>query len=222
MNKRLLLIVPIFLAAGCSGSGSEMDARAVPADAKITDVKEPPINAETRFAAGQLAESMSRWTQAIEQYNLAVEVDPKHQQALYRLGILNAQEKNYPAAIEAWEKYLKATNYSGKAYGNLGFCYELSGDYEKAEATYKKGIERAHKDQLCRVNYGLMLAKQGRTNEAFVQLKAVLPTASAHYNMGSIYEAQGKMAQAKMEYTRSLEADPTFFEAQQRLAAIQE
>lgn len=222
MNKRLLLLAPILLAAGCSSSDSQMDARAIPADAKINEVKEQPINADTRYAAGQLAESMSRWNQAIEQYNLAVDFDPKHQQSLYRLGILNVQQKNYPAAIEAWEKYLKATNYSPKAYGNLALCYELSEDFEKAEATYKKGIERAPKDQLCRVNYGLMLAKQGRTNEAFMQLNAVLKPAEAHYNMGSIYEAQGKLAQAKMEYTRALEADPTFFDAQQRLAGIQD
>lgn len=221
MNKRLLLIVPILI-AGCSNKGAEMDARAVPADAKIVEVKEPPINAETRYAAGQLAESMSRWNQAIEQYSMAVEIDPTHQPSLWRLAMLNIQEKNYPAAIDALEKYLKATNYSAKAYGNLGAAYELSGDYEKAEATYKKGIERSPKDQLCRVNYGLMLAKQDRVNEAFAQFNAVLPPAAAHYNMGSIYEAKGKMAQAKMEYTRALEADPTFFDAQQRLADIRD
>jgi tetratricopeptide (TPR) repeat protein len=219
MTPRFLLIVPLLLVLGCQSD--RPDSRAIPADAKFTEAKEPPITADTRYAAGLLAESGGAPSKAIVQYSEAVKLDPKHQASLYRLGIVHAQLKDFPAAIEAWQQYIIATDYAAPAYGNLGFCYELAGDAEKAEQSYKKGIERSPKDQLCRVNYGLMLARMGKANDALVQLKAVLKPAEAHYNLGSIYEQQGKTAQAKLEYTRALEADPTFFDAQQRLAAME-
>jgi tetratricopeptide (TPR) repeat protein len=219
MTKRYLLTVPLLFVLGCQSD--RPDSRAIPADAKFTEAKEPPITADTRYAAGLLAESGGQPAKAVVQYAEAVKLDPKHQASLYRLGILHAQLKDFPAATDAWQKYVVATDYSASAYGNLGFCYELAGDAEMAEQSYKKGIEQSPKDQLCRVNYGLMLARLGKTNDALVHLKAVLKPAEAHYNLGSVYEQQGKTAQAKLEYTRALEADPTFFDAQQRLAAME-
>ena len=221
MNQSFLpFAAAVLMLVGCASD--KPDPRIVPADAKFEQAKEEQITADTRLAAGQLAEAGGQVDKAIIQYQEALKLDPKHQQALYRLGILYTQKKDFPPAIEAWKKYIEVTDYAASAYGNLGFCYELSGDGESAEYTYKKGIERSPKDQLCRVNYGLMLARMGRPGEALVQLKAVLKPAEAHYNLGSIYEQQGKNNQAKLEYTRALEADPTFFDAQQRLAAIGE
>jgi tetratricopeptide (TPR) repeat protein len=221
MTKRLLLIIPVLLATGCTNhSEGTADRSAIPADAKFTDVKDPAINAETHYAAGNLAESMDQPAKAIQQYQAAVAIDPKHKQALYHLALLQTNAKDFPAALETWDKYLAATNYSAIAYANKALCYQMSDDYEKAEQTFKLGIERSPKDEMCRVNYGLMLARQGRMNDALMQLQVVLPPAAAHYNLGSIYEIQGKSAQAKMEYTRSLEADPTFFDSQQRLADL--
>jgi tetratricopeptide (TPR) repeat protein len=221
MPKRLLLIVPILLAAGCSNhTDTPANPSAIPADAKFTEAKDPAITADTHFAAGNLAESMDQPAKAMQQYEATIKLDPRHEKALYRLAILQTNSKDFVAALETWQKYVVATNHAAAAYGNLALCYEMSGDIEKAELTYKKGIEHSAKDELCRVNYGLMLARLGRTNEALVQLQAVLTPAAAHYNLGSVYELQGKAAQAKLEYTRALEADPTFFDAQQRLADL--
>ncbi len=223
MNKRLAIFLPAVLLVGCTSGKEGYDAHSgVPDGAKVTMATDPDITADTRYAAGQMAEGSNRPEMAIAQYEKALETDPKHAASLYRLGVLHAQRQEYPAAIEAWKKYIKATNDSAAGWGNLGFCYELMADPEHAEAAYKKGIEREAKSQICRVNYGLMLARLGHANEAIAQFEAVLSPSAAHYNVGSVYEQQKKFAQAKMEYTRSLELDPTFFDAQQRLASLGE
>ena len=141
-------------------------------------------------------------------------------EALFRLGIDYAKLKQYPQAIATWKQYIKTTNESASGYSNLALCQELSGDGTSAEASFRKGIERDPKNEPCRVNYGLMLAKQGRISEAVLQLQAVLPPADVHYNLGSVYEQQGKIEQARAEYQEAIKLDPKHNDAQLRLASL--
>src|SRR5215203_6008458 len=46
---------------------------------------DPPFTADTRFAAGQLAESQNAPAAAVEQYREALKVNPKHQPSLFRI-----------------------------------------------------------------------------------------------------------------------------------------
>jgi tetratricopeptide (TPR) repeat protein len=149
-----------------------------------------------------------------------VKLKPRHDAAWYRLGVLHAQLKQYPKAIEAWEQYVRVTNGSAVAYGNLGFCYEVSGNRDQAENAYRKGIQKDPSNRSCRVNYGLMLTRAGREAEALEQFRAVLTEAEAHYNVGSIYEQKGMKDQARAQYRRALELNPKLWEAETRLVQM--
>ncbi len=223
------LMMPVITsaAAGCAANGRDGDAPE--ADARVqaqtktafdTD-KEPSITLDTRFAAGQLAEGQNNPAVAIKQYEEALKLKPDHVPSLYRLGVVFAQLKQYPKAVETWKKYIKATHNSASGYGNLGFCQELAGDFKAAEGTYLKGIAKDGRNQPCRVNYGLMLARQDRMTDAITHLRAVLTPAEVSYNLGSIHEQRGHKEQAKAEYEKALALDPEFLDARARLAAIQ-
>jgi tetratricopeptide (TPR) repeat protein len=212
----------VLWSAGCgprhnAPTAAPHDAGAV---AAADDAPEPSITARTRFAAGQLAESQNNLPRAIEQYEYALRTDPDHQPSLYRLGVVYAQAKQHAKAIEAWKRYVKATGNSAAAYANLGFCHELAGQPQDAEAAYQRGIARDPRSEPCRVNYGLMLARLGRTSEAVIQLQAVLPPAAVQYNLASVHEQQGNREQAKAGYRKALELDPTFADARARLTAL--
>ena len=62
---------------------------------------------------------------------------------------------------------------------------------------------------------------QGRRAEALTQLQTVLSPAEAHYNLGSVYELQGKNDQAAADYRKALELDPQFQDAKSRLTALE-
>jgi len=203
-------------AAGARGSGQSGRAGAF----EVTR-RDPPIAADTRFAAGQLAESRGAFAQAAEQYQQAIQLDPKHSEAMFHLGVVYATMKKYPEAIGVWKRYMKLTGESPQAYSNLGFCYELAGRPEDAEQAYQRGIQKHPTASACHVNYGLMLVRRGRVGEGKLQLGAVLKPAEVHYNLGSVYETQGKKAQAKAEYRQALELDPQFTDATTRLAELE-
>jgi len=149
-----------------------------------------------------------------------VAIKPGHLGALYRLGVLYAEKKDYPKAVDAWQQYVQATGETATAYADLAFCQELAGEPEKAEAAYQAGIAREAKNIPCRVNYGLMLARRGKMTEAVGQWRWVLSEAEIHYNLGSVYASQGDKEQARMEYKKALELDPKLTDAESRVAAL--
>ncbi|MGE5610398.1 MAG: tetratricopeptide repeat protein [Bacillota bacterium] len=188
--------------------------------ARFEKSEDPPIAAETRYAAGQLAESQRNPTTAIQQYREALKIQPNHLPSLFRLAVVYAQVGSYADAVATWQIYLKETNNDPVAWANLGFCHELAGNTKEAEEAYQQGIAKDPKSNPCRVNYGLMLARAGRTTQAIIQLQAVLPEAQVHYNLGAIHEQQGHLAEAKAEYRKAMELDPNLAEAKLRLAAL--
>jgi tetratricopeptide (TPR) repeat protein len=214
-----LLLVLALASAGCQTNKTSTAKRGVKSD--FESAEDPPLSAQTHYAAGQLAESQNNFPSAVRQYEASLVVDSTHEKSLYRLGVLYSQAKEYNKAIEMWRKYAKVTKDSPTAMSNLGFCCELAGRNDDAEAAYRKGIAKDPNNVPCRINYGLMLARHGHTNEATLQLQTVLSPAEVHYNLASVYQAQGRKEQARQEYKKALELNPNFEEARQRMALIE-
>jgi tetratricopeptide (TPR) repeat protein len=186
------------------------------------DYNEPSISAATFFAAGQLAEARGNYKVAAEQYTKAAETDAGYLMAIYRLGVVYSRAKDWNNAVATWNRYIEETNGTASAYSNLGFCYELMGDGANAEEAYKKGLVRDPKNQPCRVNYGLMLARHSRYDEAQQQFAMVLTEAEGHFNIASIMEQQGRIKEAKTEYQIALKLDPFLSDAKNRLANVEQ
>jgi tetratricopeptide (TPR) repeat protein len=224
------MVFVAFLVAGCSNSSNNGTMTGVSGDQaeKINGERnafetsqDPPITAETHYAAGQLAESQGDAAAAIKQYKEALKLDPKHGKSLYREAVCYSQLKKFPDAVATWKKYIEITGGGANGYSNLGFCHELAGEIDEAESAYLRGIEKESKNLACRTNYGLMLARLGRTAEATLQLQVVLSPADVHYNLASVLEHQNRKEAAKAEYRKALELNPTMQDAQVRLSELE-
>lgn len=189
-------------------------------DSEQGQAAEPDLNADTHYAAGQLAESTGNHAAAILQYEKALALKNDHLPALYRMGVVLTRSGKHDRALETWKRYVKASGETAAAYSNLGFCHEMAGNKVEAERAYRKGIERDGRSQPCRVNYGLMLARQGRTDEARQQLCTVLKPDEVAYNLAAVYEQAGDLLQAKSELQRAVQANPRNLAAQAKLAAL--
>jgi tetratricopeptide (TPR) repeat protein len=222
MNIRVTLVATLLItfAAGCSSQKPQNQSTLPTPVVEFEKTKDPPMRAQTHFAAGQLAESQGHLEKAAQQYRRALGIDAKYTEAMFRLGIVYTQLQSFPNALQIWNDYVKATKGSANAYGNLGFCEEVAGDPAAAEAAYIKGIAKDPTNEACHVNFGLMLARHGRTNEGLLQLQTVLPPAKAHYDLASVYESLNRKEEAKAEYSKALELDPSLIDAKSKLATL--
>jgi len=224
MIKRSFLPLAV-LAATLTGCTKSSMNSTPPPNAMLADdtpLSNQPINSDTRFAAGQLAEARGDYSAAIIQYRKCLLRDRNDTRAIYRLGCVYATIGKYTESIDMWHRYLKLTNDSPNGYSNLAYTEELAGKPAEAEFDYKQGISKDPTNEPCRINYGLMLARHGRTGEAVIQLQAVLTPAQVHFNLAEVYEIAHRTEMAKIEYEESLALDPTFIDARNKLASLGE
>ena len=183
-------------------------------DAKSFEKKMTP---ETHIVAAQLAETQDRAEEAADQYRKALKLDPNNTTALYGLARLYTVKGQFDQAIPAWERYVRATNEDPSAWNNLARCQELALQWSEAEASYKRALQRDPDNKQSLINYGLMMAKRDRIEEAQVWLGKALKPQEVAYNIASVFEIRGMHQEAKAHYMEALRIDPEFKEAQFRL-----
>jgi tetratricopeptide (TPR) repeat protein len=204
--------------AGCKSSN---DARAqrdeVPADAKVELIKSVGPNANVHVAAGDLAVGQNKLDEAFKQYDKALQLEPNCKAALFKLATIYTYQENWDVAIATWQKYVDATNQSAGGYINLGRANELAQRWKPAEVAYLRAVNREPTNKAARVNYGILLAKRDRVDEAEAQLSQALKPAEVQYDLASVYELKRNFAAATAGYEKAIALDPNFVPAQQRL-----
>jgi tetratricopeptide (TPR) repeat protein len=202
-------------------SNNSQASQATPDPRDVPLAPAPKLSSNTYFAAGQFAETQGKPQDALKHYIEALKADPNNLAALYRTGVVYTELKQYDQAVNTWQKYIRQTNNAADAYGNLGFTYELAGRPADAEAAYQAGIARDPENILCRTNFGLMRAREDRVEEALKIWKPVLTDAEMHYNLGSVYQLEGRKLEAQIEYQKALDLDPKMEDAKSRLASCE-
>jgi DNA-directed RNA polymerase subunit alpha len=99
-------------------------------------------NAEFHYQEGGIAEAEGDTARAARSYERAVELDPSHTGALFRLGFLNDLAGNDHEAIGYYEKCLKHPPVGKGVLYNLGVLYEDNGQFDKAAECYRR-LQRA-------------------------------------------------------------------------------
>jgi len=128
-------------------------------------------------------------------------------------------------AIAAEERALQLDPSLMRAHVNLIILYGRAGDFQKAEEHYQAALKlNPDKYPDAFYNYGVLLLKEGKPNEAqaaFVEALKINPLyADAHNDLGYLLEREGRLEQAAAEYRAAVEARPDFRKARYNLARI--
>ena len=189
----------------------------------------PKVTAETYFAAGQFHETsvVSRTDQretpderqrrlktqrklATTQYEKALALDPSHGPSLFRLGALSTEAGEHEQAMDYWQRYVDATGGTATAWTNLAVAAEVAGQRGEAEEAYRNAITADPADRTPRVNLGMLLAKDGRLQEAAAQLSSVLEPAAVHWHLAHALEDRGDMTAANRHFRAAASLDPQY------------
>lgn len=121
-------------------------------------------------------------------------------------------QNQFADAIECYltDVHSKNKKISENAWLKLADCYRITGEFEKAEATYKKIVKRKKKNPDSYMNYGLSLKNSAKFEEAKQQFEEYIKLKPSD-PMGPIYLRSCDSAQRWLDLTigkevKSLEA----------------
>jgi tetratricopeptide (TPR) repeat protein len=184
-------------------------------------VRRSPNDPVLRVRYGEALGAMGKFQQAIDQFNAALKIDPKHLGATLDLGMVAQLTKNYSAAETYYLKVISLTDgqdYSNvnpsreQAYFNLGTIMLEQKRWADA-AGYLKAALRIRSDA-SDTYYNLAKAYQGLgdPDAAIQQLETGLQFdpgyAEAHYFLGTLYQAKNDDVNASYQYAQAVKDAP--------------
>ena len=160
--------------------------------------------------------------QAIEQYQLALKLDPAS--ADIRIDFANALGKQgkMAEAIQYYEQALQLDPDSAKAHFDLGNVLAGQGKWAEAIQHYERAVELMPNQAAMHINLGNVLAQQGQWDEATEQYQRALQLDPnqpvAQMNLGNALLRRGKTTEAIQHLERAVELNPDYAEGQYNLA----
>jgi predicted O-linked N-acetylglucosamine transferase (SPINDLY family) len=126
-------------------------------------------------------------------------------------------------AAEAYREAVRCQPDCLEAWFNLGVTEKERGRDEEAVAAYTRAVELRPDFAEGFNNLGVALRALGRlreAEEAFRTALAIREFPMPHYNLGWVYDQQGRPAEAAAAYRRAIDLDPSFLAAQVDLAEL--
>ena len=162
-----------------------------------------------------------RTTEAMENYRLALKINPAYEDALNNLGYALAGQKKYAEAIPLYEAALRIKPMHAEVHNNLGNALSETGKIDDAIQHYLIALQQKPDHADAHNNLGIALAMKGKLDEAIPHFHEAIrckPSyASAHSNLGNALAVQHKLDEAIKEYLESLRLKPDDAQAHNNL-----
>jgi len=185
---------------------------------------------------GEIALQEGRHALAIQYLEAALTAHPEADRLHYMLGMAyrglgdDAKARDHLAQRgmvgiqppDPWSDALRELIRGERLYLQRGALAYRAGQFQEAEAAYRRALEANPESITARVNLGVMLYQQGDLAGAiglFSEVLAVQPdNRVARFNLGRLRLLQGDAAAAARELAQAVAADPKDLEAQWLLA----
>lgn len=189
------------------------------------DTKKEVLDAEAYYEKGNYYYEQGDYDRAIENYNMAIILNPRFLECYFNRALCYYNKKNYDKAIEDYTKAIEIDPDNPMIYNNRGDAYYRKQDFEKAIADYNKATSLNPEYLKAYYNRGLAYASMQDYEsgvENFTKVIELDPNFVEAYNArGLAYEFLEKYDEAIADYQKALEINPNFTEAQEHLAAAQ-
>ncbi|HUJ88749.1 MAG TPA: protein kinase, partial [Syntrophorhabdales bacterium] len=102
----------------------------------------------------------------------SVTLDPKEAQGYFQLGLAYVKLKEYPKALETYQKVAEIDPNFPDIYFNLGYAYAVNKEYAKAEEMYSRVVtfSPTYLDEAL-FNLAMVQEKQGKRKESMANLE---------------------------------------------------
>jgi len=155
-------------------------------------------------------------------YEKVLKIDSSNLDAIFLLGSLFLQTKNFHKAITLLEKAISIQPRHANSYQNLGFAYIELGEFEKAKELFIQAIkiEPNHGDAHFNLaNAHKQLRDFKKAKEFYEKTIKIQPTnPSAYNNYANVCKQLGEFPKAINSYNKAIELQPNHARAHHNLA----
>ncbi|MBM3964937.1 MAG: tetratricopeptide repeat protein [Planctomycetes bacterium] len=160
----------------------------------------PGDNRELKIIAADQMSKHGFWSDAVDLYLQAEAMAPKKPKLDAQLAPAFAGAGQFPESIQRYRHLLKEDSRNVALISNLAYTMMESKDVMSAETEFRHALAIDPNYENARVNLGLMLARQGRKEEALSLLIPAIGESAAHYNLGVIAIDSGDDSTARQEF----------------------
>ena len=157
-------------------------------------------DAESHYQFGCYLQERNRHRPAIQEFLLAVEIDPAHVEALNAIGVSHDALGNHDLAVEAYKTALGIDPGLDYVLNNLGYSYLIRGRAELAAIYFREAVDLDQGNELYRNNLGLAYAEGGNFDAALAEFKQGGDEARARYNIARLYYRAGRYEEAEVHF----------------------
>ena len=142
--------------------------------------------------------------QAILLYEKARRNDPSLKTIAHHLGVLYDLQGDSTRSLLEYKLALEAEPKNPDVYSDVGYYYFKRGNLGDAEQMLRKAVEIDAKHARALTNLGMVLAAKQRFGESFEAFSKVVGPAAAHSNVGVLMAKQGRNDDARKEFHAAL------------------
>jgi tetratricopeptide (TPR) repeat protein len=158
-----------------------------------------------------------RQSEAMDEYEQALQIKPDYAEAHYNLGTALLQIGRVPEAIEQFEQALRIKPDYAQAHNNWGDALFQTGHLPEAIKQYEQALEIDPDYAVAHYNLGSALQQTGPLSEAIGQFEQALQmnpnNAAAHNSLGRALSQTGHGPEAVEQLKLALQIDPDFADA---------
>ncbi len=171
-----------------------------------------PDDPKTHYHMAMCYEGLNELQQALDEYQKALELNPKYINALNNSGLVFCQLEKYEQAEMCHKLVLKISPDDENSLINLGNLKVKTKCYEEAVRYYKKALKTFKKTDLVYFNLGNCYVEMEEPLKAIANFKNAISNnpiyIDALLNMGQVYADLKDYAKATDCYTKILKIDP--------------
>ena len=162
-----------------------------------------------------------RLDEAIDQFQIALNIDPKYPLARTNLAIALIKKGRVDEAIAHLQTVLQAYPNDAKAHLNLGNALAKKGDLQSAIAEYDKALSIQSPYPSAHYGLGMALDDSGRIDEAIAHFQEAVQEdphfAEANYLLGNDLFRRSRIEDAIAAYERALQSRPAYPEVENNI-----
>jgi tetratricopeptide (TPR) repeat protein len=179
-----------------------------------------PDSYQVHLIHAEIMERNENYDAALVQYKEAAAKEPNLPYAHYNIANVYWEMKRWEQATAEFKEEIAVNPYNGLAYWKLGdILVRTHGDPTQALSYIQRALDLCPDVPQVRMDYGLLLAGQGKYEEAIQQYKQVVQLSpeeeGVHLLLGRAYQKLGRTDEAKTEFAIEEKLDKKLSEWQQ-------